>query len=777
MAIRTGLRAAAAMALLLVCVPAVDALAQAQEAVRGAAVASAGPTGAAGDAAAAFEELRRELAAAQAEVEAIEASGPGAGAPPGTPQSESSERRTLARQFVGLLQQQLDALERGTAATARRVATERADREWAGFPGSPPYSVMLTDAVRGDLEAAESRSAAAASRRALLERFSRDIESRLKESQAAARRAAEAADAGRGTPDAARLEWARDLTALRARTDVGAQRLIQMGMRAAHEEEAAAQATRALARRQLAAAAGAVTLSRDDLAAIEADIDARARAAATALERASHDMAAAADRRTAAEARQEQIRKSPRDGVDASARAEREADAAREATLAREAATTATLRSELLRDYQLVLAGERVGWQARFEALAASDPVRARAAYERLTGSLAALHARREFLNQEIAAAAARIGETETRLRAASATEAAHLDKLLDTLRAREGVLQAAIKASEPLEQLLARFRADLEGKRSASVVDEARDAGAAALLQARRLWNYEILTVDDTYETADGRKLNVSRGITVGKTLGAVLIVVVGYWFTRWIMRRTERLLVARGRVAPQSAALLRSWVQFAATVVLVMIALAIASIPLTVFAFLGGALAIAAGFGLQTLLKNLVAGIILLVERPMRLGDLVEVEGVRGRVTEIGIRASTVRTADGIESLLPNSAFLEQKLTNWTYTNPQTRQTIVIGVAYGTSLRQAAEVLQGVLARHGLVLKHPAPQVYLDEYADSAIRFALTYWVDMTPESDSRRVKSDLLHMIDVAFAEAGLRMPFPQLDVHLDRGAAAP
>ncbi|MFO1316764.1 MAG: mechanosensitive ion channel [Burkholderiales bacterium] len=773
MATRTGTWTAAAVALLLACASACDVLAQIQAAEKATAPPPTAVPGPASDAAATADDLRRELAAAQAEVDAIEAAGPEAGAPPGTPASESGHLRALARQRVAMLQQQLDALERTTAAAAKRVAAERADREWAGLPGSAPWSVTLIDAIRDDLDAAENGIAAAASRRVLLERFSTDLEPRLKASQAAARRAAEAAEAGRGTAQAARLEWARDLAALQARVDVGAQRLIEMGRRAATEEEAAAQAARALARRQLAAAGGAVTLSEADLAAVKSDLEARARAAAQAFERASQDATAAIERRSAAEARLAQLRASDRAGEDAAAR---EAEAARDADLAREKAATATLRSELLRDYQLVLAGERVAWEARHESLATNDPVKARAAYERLASSLVSLRARREFLSQELAAAAARIGETEAKLRTASLAEAAHLNDLLDALHARETVLRNAIKAGEPLEQLVARFRADLEGRRSASFVDEARDAGAAALLQARRLWNYEVLTVDDTYETADGRKLNVSRGITVGKTLGAVLIVVVGYWLTRGIMRRTERVMVARGRVAPQSAALLRSWVLFAATAILVVIALAIASIPLTVFAFLGGALAIAAGFGLQTLLKNLVAGIILLVERPMRLNDLVEVEGVRGRVTEIGVRASTIRTGDGIESLLPNSAFLEGKLTNWTYSSPQTRQTIVVGVAYGTPLREAADVLAGVLARHGLVLKAPAPQVYLDEYADSAIRFALTYWLDMTPDSDARRVKSDLLHMVDSAFAEAGIRMPFPQLDVHLDRGPGA-
>ena len=767
------IRPSAAVALLFAFALATGALAQGPQPAKD---TPGAPPAAASDVAAAAADLRRELAAAQAEVDAVEAAGPDAGAPPGTPASESGQRRTLTRQRATMLQQQLDAIERSAAAAARRVAAERADRDWAGLPGSPPYPVTLIDKIRDELDAAESRIAAATSRQALLARFSTDLEARLKASQAAARRTAEAAEAGQGTPQAARLEWARDLAALQARVDVGTQRLIEMGTRAAREEEAAAQASRALARRQLDAAAGAVTLSDADLAAVKADLDIRSRAAAQALDRAVQDAAAASERRTAAEARLAQVRAAAPGGGDAATRAEREAETARNAALEREKASTAALRAELLRDYQLVLAGERVAWEARHESLAASDPLQARAAYERLAGSLASLRARREFLNQELAAAAVRIGETEAKLRVAAGSEAAHLHRLLDALRAREAVLRNAIKAGEPLEQLVARFRADLEGRRSASFVDEARDAGAAALLQARRLWNYEILTVDDTYETADGRKLNVSRGITVGKTFGAVLIVVVGYWLARWIMRRTERLLVARGNVPPQSAALLRSWVLFAAMAVLVLIALTVASIPLTVFAFLGGALAIAAGFGLQTLLKNLVAGIILLVERPMRLGDLVEVDGVRGRITEIGVRASTIRTADGIESLLPNSAFLEQKLTNWTYTSPQTRQTITIGVAYGTPLRQAADALAGVLARHGLVLKDPPPQVYLEEYADSAIRFALTYWVDMTPDNDTRRVKSDLLHMVDSAFAEGGIRMPFPQLDVHLDRGPAA-
>jgi small-conductance mechanosensitive channel len=125
----------------------------------------------------------------------------------------------------------------------------------------------------------------------------------------------------------------------------------------------------------------------------------------------------------------------------------------------------------------------------------------------------------------------------------------------------------------------------------------------------------------------------------------------------------------------------------------------------------------------------------------------------------------------------MIPNSRFIEGSVTNWTYTGPQTRQTITVGVAYGTPLRKTAELLLAVLTEHGHVLKSPAPQVYLDAYGDSSITFALTYWVEMLLENDSRRVKSDLLHMIDRAFAEAGIAMPFPQRDVHLDIGKPVP
>ena len=107
---------------------------------------------------------------------------------------------------------------------------------------------------------------------------------------------------------------------------------------------------------------------------------------------------------------------------------------------------------------------------------------------------------------------------------------------------------------------------------------------------------------------------------------------------------------------------------------------------------------------------------------------------------------------------------------MTNWTYSNPTARQTIEIRVAYGSPLRTVNDILNGVLARHGLILKKPAPQVYLASYEDSGIKFTLNYWIEMTEQVDSSRIKSDLLHMIDGAFGDARIAIPYSQKDTRL-------
>ncbi|MFO1414481.1 MAG: mechanosensitive ion channel [Burkholderiales bacterium] len=715
------------------------------------------------------EALVREIAAAQAQVDAFERNDEANRAPPGVPESEVSDRRTLARQLLAMRQQELDALERSEATERQKVAAQEEERAWAGFTTPSPQTVLVRDALRDEIEAARKRIASAATRRAMLERIAQDTERRARTTQAAARIAAEAADAARGTPQAARLDWAREIATLRAQVDVATQDRLSFGVRITREEAAAAEAALRLAERKLAEAGIGGALPPEDHARALAEIETRRLASEREAAAAEKRIGVANEALARAERRLANLRSAP-EAADPEQRARDIQAAADDVALQRELLQNASITVDLLKDYGSILSGERTLWDARRE-LATADAFGARVAHERLAVPVAGMQARRDYIAQEMDLVAARIAELDGKRRAATGEEAARLSALLDALRAREAALREAVNRGRPLERLLARIQGDLDSRREASLTERATDAAAGAALSVRRLWNYELFTVDDTLETADGRKVSVSRSVTIGKTAGAVLIVVLGYLLVRAIMRRVERALVSRKHVPAQTAALLRNWALFVATTILVVFALASASIPITVFAFMGGALAIAAGFGLQTLLKNLVAGVILLIERPLRLGDLIEVDGQRGRVTEIGIRASTLRTADGIESLIPNSAFLEGRLVNWTYSDTRNRQTILVGVAYGTPLRRAGDILEDILKRHGRVLQDPAPQVYLDDYGDSAVRFALTYWVEMVEGNDVRRLKSDILHMIDSAFAEAGIAMPFPQRDVHLD------
>ncbi len=218
----------------------------------------------------------------------------------------------------------------------------------------------------------------------------------------------------------------------------------------------------------------------------------------------------------------------------------------------------------------------------------------------------------------------------------------------------------------------------------------------------AGRIWNYELLTIEDKVEVG-GQTVTTSRGVTVGKSIGAVLLLLLGYRLLICLSRRVERQLVRRFDLGEEQAKTLRRWVNALGMVALLMLTLNLARIPLTVFAFAGGALAIGIGFGTQTLIKNLISGMIVLVERNVRVGDIIEVEGITGRVTAVDVRSSTVRAADGVESMIPNSMLLEQKVTNWTLTDAHLRRVVKVGVAYGSPVREVARILADCAERHG--------------------------------------------------------------------------
>jgi small-conductance mechanosensitive channel len=196
--------------------------------------------------------------------------------------------------------------------------------------------------------------------------------------------------------------------------------------------------------------------------------------------------------------------------------------------------------------------------------------------------------------------------------------------------------------------------------------------------------------------------------------------------------------------------------------------LALGAAGIDLSNVALLAGALGVGIGFGLQDLVKNFISGLILVFERPMGVGDLIEIDTLQGRVQQIGIRSSTIRTFAGAEVIIPNGQLLSGQLINWTLSDRLRRLTLPVGVAYGTEPQTVIDILLGLAHDHPEVTDDPEPAALFAGFGDSSLDFELRAWV--VDFNQGLRVSSELRLLIDKALAEAGIEIPFPQRDLHV-------
>ena len=181
-----------------------------------------------------------------------------------------------------------------------------------------------------------------------------------------------------------------------------------------------------------------------------------------------------------------------------------------------------------------------------------------------------------------------------------------------------------------------------------------------------------------------------------------------------------------------------------------------------------LGSAVGVGLGFGLQNIANNFVSGIILLTERPIRVGDRVEVGGTNGDVVRIGARSTWVRTNDNVVIIIPNSEFINNRVTNWTVNDRQVRFNIPLGVSYGSDPERVREVLLEVAGRHPDVLKSPAPEILFKGFGDSSLDFHLRVWTT-TRVQTPLPLASELYFSMFRAFKENGIEIPFPQRDLH--------
>ena len=195
-------------------------------------------------------------------------------------------------------------------------------------------------------------------------------------------------------------------------------------------------------------------------------------------------------------------------------------------------------------------------------------------------------------------------------------------------------------------------------------------------------------------------------------------------------------------------------------------------AGINLSALTIVAGALGIGIGFGLQNVTTNFISGIIVLLERPIKVGDRVQVEGAAGDVVKISLRATTIVTNDNIAVIVPNSEFISSKVINWSYRNPDVRCNFPISVAYGTDPELVRDVLLEIAENHPGVLKDKKPDVLLDQFGDSGVNFILRVWTT-TYTSKPAVLRSEINYEIAKKFEQHGIQIPFPQRDVFVRGG----
>lgn len=242
------------------------------------------------------------------------------------------------------------------------------------------------------------------------------------------------------------------------------------------------------------------------------------------------------------------------------------------------------------------------------------------------------------------------------------------------------------------------------------------------------------------------------------------------------WVARRVQMWLVKgpwlTSRLDASARHAVATLARYAVLLIGVLAIAQTAGIDLTTFNVLAGAVGIGVGFGLQNVVSNFIAGVIIMFERPIKIGDRIVVNGVEGNVVEIGARGTTVLNNDNIAIIVPNSMFITENVVNWKYNDDKVRFRIPVSVAYGSDARQVERLLLEVAANDPDVLKDPEPRVFFTAFGDDGLLFELRAWSSSLIDRKGRLI-SQLNFAIYDRFQREGIEFPFPQRDLHLRSG----
>lgn len=276
-------------------------------------------------------------------------------------------------------------------------------------------------------------------------------------------------------------------------------------------------------------------------------------------------------------------------------------------------------------------------------------------------------------------------------------------------------------------------------------------------LTEIKEILSYEVIIIAD-------------QAITLGSILLIPALLIAGIILTRWLVNLITKRLTTN-KTDPNKIHLLQRVFYVVAITILTITTLDLINVPLTAFAFLSGAIAIGFGFGAQNIINNFISGWILMWEKPIRIGDFLEVEDAKGVVEVINTRSTRIRRVDGVHMLIPNSKLLENTVVNWTLIDRTVRTSIRVGVAYGSPARKVADIILAATMEQEKILKDPLPFVSFEDFGDNALIFEVTFWINSSVEGGLRMMRSNIRFRLDELFTENNIVIAYPQRDIHVD------
>ena len=276
-----------------------------------------------------------------------------------------------------------------------------------------------------------------------------------------------------------------------------------------------------------------------------------------------------------------------------------------------------------------------------------------------------------------------------------------------------------------------------------------------------KNIWDFTLFPVD-------------GKNVTVGQLVIALLILVTGMIVIRFITSIVASGLKRSTRINPQAGIILQRIVFYALLSLLVVSCLQVVGIPVTTLTVVGGALAIGIGFGTQNIVNNFISGLILLIEQPIRVNDMIEIDDHLGKIAAINSRCTRLRRIDGIDVLIPNSKLLENSVVNWTLTDDIVRGDVEVGIAYGSDTELARKILLEITESENRIIKNDpvhAVKVFFNSFGDNSLVFNVYFWMHASSVGQIKELCSDLRFEIDKRYRDAEICIAFPQRDVHLD------